>query len=529
MAIAVDFGTSNTVVACWNPVSESPETVALPGLSLSLATVPPLVPSLIYVEKPQADGVVVGQGVRDRGLDIPTDPRFFANVKRGIGAPLQGFLPDIDGESLSFEQLGEWFLRSLLTQVRAVAGDDDSLVLTVPVDSFEAYRLWLSDVATALDFKEVRLIDEPTAAALGYGLTGEQTILVLDFGGGTLDWSLVRLTAPAQQKPTGFLLKWRGQDAEQKSAQKPDVARVLAKAGENLGGADIDHWLVEHFAAQGISGGAVVQRLAERLKIALSNQVEAAEAYFDDETFDTYNLALTRDQFEEILTQNQCFERLEKGLTQVLQQGQRQGIDSDAVDAVLLVGGTAQIPAVQRWVVEQFGAGKVRCDRPFEAVAQGALQIAQGLAVEDFLYHSYGIRYWDRRNNRHGWHPILNQGQPYPMSTPVEITLGASVEKQPSIELIVGELGAASTQTEVYFENGRLVTRQLRGDAPSVQPLNDREGARTIAQLNPPGFPGSDRVRVLFQVDRDRLLRITVEDIVTGNTLLDNEALVRLS
>ncbi|HZG40850.1 MAG TPA: Hsp70 family protein, partial [Nodosilinea sp.] len=138
MAIAVDFGTSNTVIARWNPVSERPETLTLPGLSLQLATVPPLVPSLIYVEKPQANGVVVGQAVRDRGLDIAADPRFFANVKRGIGTPLQGFLPDIDGETLSFEQLGEWFLRSVLTQVREVAGEDDSLVLTVPVDSFEA-------------------------------------------------------------------------------------------------------------------------------------------------------------------------------------------------------------------------------------------------------------------------------------------------------------------------------------------------------------------------------------------------------
>ncbi|WP_017302210.1 Hsp70 family protein [Nodosilinea nodulosa] len=529
MAIAVDFGTSNTVIARWNPVSDSPETIALPGLSLALGTLPPLVPSLVYVERPQADGVVVGQAVRDRGLDLPTDPRFFANIKRGIGTPLQGFLPDLDGQGLSFEQLGEWFLRSLLTQARTAAGEDDSLVLTVPVDSFETYRLWLGDVAASLDFKEVRLLDEPTAAALGYGLTGEQTLLVLDFGGGTLDWSLVRLVAPAQKQPVGFLLKWRGQGDTQTSAQKPEVARVLAKAGENLGGADIDQWLVEHFAAQGISGGAVVQRLAERLKIALSDQTEAAEAYFDDETFDTYDLALSREQFEQILAQNQFFERLEKGLAQVLQQGQRQGLDQGAIDAVLLVGGTAQIPAVQRWVTERFGADKVRCDRPFEAVAQGALQIAQGLAVEDFLYHSYGIRYWDRRHNRHGWHPILPQGQPYPMAAPVELTLGASVEKQPSIELVIGELGAASTQTEVYFENGRLVTRQLGGDTASVQPLNDREGARTIAQLNPPGFPGSDRVRVLFRVDRDRLLRITVEDILTGETLLDNAAVVRLS
>lgn len=526
MAIAVDFGTSNTVITRWNPATEQAETLALPGLSQG--TVPHLVPSLVYVEKPSAAGVVVGQAVRDRGLDIAADPRFFANVKRGIGASLQGFLPDIDGETLSFEQLGEWFLRSILTEAKKVSGEDDTLVLTVPVDSFEAYRLWLGDVATSLDFKEVRLIDEPTAAALGYGLTEEQTLLVLDFGGGTLDWSMVRLVAPAQQ-PVGFLLKWRGQGREQTSIQKPELAQVLAKAGENLGGADIDQWIVDHFAAQGLPSGAVVQRLAERLKIALSDQTEAAEAYFDDTTFDTYDLALTRDQFEEILAQNQFFERLEKGLAQVLQQGQRQGVDQAAIDAVLLVGGTAQIPAVQRWVRQQFGAEKVRGDRPFEAVAQGALQIAQGLAIKDFLYHSYGIRFWDRRNNRHGWHPILNQGQPYPMAAPIEITLGASLEKQPSLELIIGELGAASTQTEVYFENGRLVTRQLGGDAPSVQPLNDREGARTIAQLDPPGFPGSDRVRLLFRVDGDRLLRITVEDILTGNTLLDNEAVVRLS
>ncbi|MEO1068417.1 MAG: Hsp70 family protein, partial [Cyanobacteria bacterium J06638_6] len=323
MAIAIDFGTSNTVVARWNPVIESPETLVLPGASLSLGAVP-LVPSLIYVETPQADGVVMGQAVRDRGLDIASDPRFFANVKRGIGTPLQGFLPEIDGQTLSFEQLGEWFLRSLLTQVRAAVGDEDSLVLTVPVDSFETYRLWLGDVATALDFKEVRLLDEPTAAALGYGLTGEQTLLVLDFGGGTLDWSLVRLVAPVQKQPVGFLLKWRGQGDTQTSDQRPEVARVLAKAGENLGGADIDQWLVEHFATQGVPNDAVVQRLAERLKIALSDQTEAAEAYFDDETFDTYDLALTRDQFEEILTQNQFFERLNKGLNQVLQQGQRQ-------------------------------------------------------------------------------------------------------------------------------------------------------------------------------------------------------------
>ena len=195
---------------------------------------------------------------------------------------------------------------------------------------------------------------------------------------------------------------------------------------------------------------------------------------------------------------------------------------------MLLVGGTAQIPAVQTWIREYFPAEKIRCDRPFEAIAQGALQLQQGVALKDFLYHSYGIRYWDRRNKRHGWHPIVKQGQPYPMADPVEITLGASVEKQPSIELILGELGDETGRTEVYFEGDRLITRQVSQGSTQVQPLNDRDGARTIAQLMPPGMPGSDRIRVQFLVDSDRFLRITVEDILTGDTLLSNQPVVQL-
>lgn len=534
MAIAVDFGTSNTVVARWNPVSQTPETLTLPGLSQVLGNDPPLVPSLIYVQQPTPAGIVAGQGVRDRGLDLATDPRFFRHFKRGIGTPLQGFMPEIEGQTVNFAQVGQWFLQAVLSQVKATVGDSDSLVFTVPVDSFEAYRLWLGELAATLDFKQVRMIDEPTAAALGYGLTGEQTLLVLDFGGGTLDWSVVELALPQDRPPLGLMLKWGRQSAAKTmaktSAQRPQKARVRAKVGETLGGADIDNWLVNYFHQQrGVPLNPVVQRLAERVKIQLSQRQEAQEAYFNDETLETYDLTLTRDQFEQILGQNQFFERLDQGLDRLLQQARRQGIGPEDIDAVLLVGGTAQIPAVQRWVQGRFPIEKIRADRPFEAVVQGALQLDQGLELEDFLYHSYGIRYWDRRNNGHGWHPIVQAGQPYPFTKPVELTLGASVEKQPSLELIIGELGDAATQTEVYFEGGRLITRQVSEGSTAVQTLNDKDGARTIAQLDPPGFPGSDRVRVLFRVDADRLLRITVEDILTGNTLLTNQPVVKLS
>ena len=530
MTLAIDFGTSNTVVSRWNEALQQPETLSLPGLSMTLGNDPPLVPSLAYVERLGADGLVVGQAVRDRGLDMSTDPRFFRNVKRGIGVPWRGFLPEIEGQTVTFDQVGQWFLEAVLNRAKEQTGDSDSLVFTVPVDSFEAYRLWLGELAERLDFGQVRMIDEPTAAALGYGLSQEKTLLVMDFGGGTLDWSLVQLATPVEQAPMGFMLKWGRKKPDQNSAQRPQTARVLAKAGENLGGADIDNWLVDHFhQTQNLPITALTQRLAERLKIRLSDTPTAQEAYFDDGTFDTYDLSLNREQFDHILSQHQFLDRLEASLNQVLQQARRQGVAPEDIEAVLLVGGTAQIPAVQTWVQQRFPAEKIKADRPFEAVAQGALQVGLGLEVSDFLYHSYGIRYWDRRNNAHGWHPIIPQGQPYPMAQSAELTLGASVEKQPSIELIIGELGEAATQTEVYFENGRLVTRQLSKSSRTVQPLNDKDGARTIAQLNPPGFPGSDRVRVLFSVDANRLLRITVEDILTGDTLMANQAVVKLS
>ncbi len=535
---AIDFGTSNTVVTRWNPATQTPETLTLQSLSAQVKGNPPLVPSLLYIEKAAAVAeqtqAIAGQSVRDRGLDLASDPRFFRNFKRGIGTSVQGFMPELDGHMLSFEQAGSCFLRHVIGELKAQDPDVDSLVFTVPVDSFEAYRLWLGDLCKTLDIDKVRLIDEPTAAALGYQLTpAQRTLLVVDFGGGTLDFSLVQPTVSAD-KPLGFLLKWGQTSLSTQQAgggKRAKTVKVIAKAGENLGGADIDRWLAEHFAkSQSLPITPLTLRLVEKLKIELSNEQSTTEAYFDEETLDSYELSLNRDQFEQILTAEGFFERLDNRLDQVMQQAQRQGVVANDIDAVLLVGGSAQIPAVKTWIGKHFEASKIKSDRPFEAVSQGALSL-QATQLQDFLYHSYGIRYWDRRNNAHGWHPIIQQGQSYPTTEPIELFLGASSEKQPSIELILGELGEAKISTEVYFENGLLLTRQTNGtgEMPQVQPLNDREGARTIARLTPPGFPGSDRVRIAFSIDEKRFLRMTVEDLLTSETLMDNEVVVQLT
>lgn len=531
MAIAIDFGTSNTVITRWNAITEQAETISLPGVSWQLGTNPPLIPSLLYVEDASNGKVIVGQQVRDRGLDLSQDQRFFRSFKRGIGAQIQGFLPELDGNTVTFEQVGKWFLQTLLSQLE-LDTTTESLVLTVPVDSFEVYRHWLGEVCESLNVEQVRMLDEPTAAALGYGTTEDSLLLVVDFGGGTVDLSLVRLDLGAGNKrqPQGFLLKWGDKLLSETSKQKVKVARVLAKAGTNLGGTDIDNWLVDYFAqTQGLPQSPLITRLAERLKIQLSSQAQASEVYFNDETFDSYELALERSQFEQILEEKQFFSQLDTLIDQVLQQGKQQGIVTADIDAVLLVGGTVQIPAVQTWIQQYFERDKVRCEKPFSAIATGALQLAKGYQLKDYLYHSYGIRYWDRQLNRHNWHTLIKTGQPYPMDNPVPLRLGASMENQPKIELIIGELGTQNAATEVYFDGDRLVTRAVDSTEIQVKPLNEQEGARTIAQLNPLGYPGSDRVELLFWVDEQRFLRISVEDLLTNETLIENQIVAQLS
>jgi molecular chaperone DnaK (HSP70) len=114
---AIDFGTSNTVITRWNQATQQPETVSLPGISVQLSQNPPLIPSLLHVEDASQGKVIIGQAVRDRGLDLTNDPRFFRSFKRGIGADIQGFLPELDGKVVRFEQVGEWFLKQIIEQL----------------------------------------------------------------------------------------------------------------------------------------------------------------------------------------------------------------------------------------------------------------------------------------------------------------------------------------------------------------------------------------------------------------------------
>ena len=521
----IDFGTSNTVITRWNEALKQSAIVEIADFCQQIADLPPLIPSLVYVSDASTE-ILIGQQVRDRGLDLKNDPRFFAAFKRGIGADIQGFLPQLDGKTFSFEEIGKLFLQNIITKLKAQENNINSLVLTVPVDSFEVYRLWLSNICRSLDIEQIRLIDEPTAAALGYGVESEKILLVIDFGGGTIDLSLIQVEKNILDNQ-GFILKWGQKILGENKAQKAKTVRVIAKVGQNLGGTDIDNWLVDYFVEeQNLPKTSLTTRLVERLKIQLSNSTEATEAYFDDENLQSYELNLNRELLTQILKTRKFFSQLDELMNKIAQKARRNGVEITNIDEVLLVGGSVQIPQVQTWIKNYFPAAKIKCDRPLTAVAEGALAVAKEIEIKDFLYHSYGIRYWNKREKRHSWHPLINSGQPYPMAQSVNITLGASVENQPKIELIIGEL-SSDVATEVYFDGDRLVTRNLQSDRTQVKPLNDREGSK-IAVLDPPGNPGSDRIQLRFQIDERCFLRVTVEDLLTEDILIDSQIVAQL-
>jgi molecular chaperone DnaK (HSP70) len=523
---SLDFGTSNTVIARRNQATGQAEPVALPGWTMP--DPPYLLPSLLYVQDAALEKVLIGQQVLSQGLDNSGDPRFFSNFKRGIGAKVQGFLPTIDGKEISFDQAGIWFLGGLLTALRKNGETPDDLVLTVPVNSFEQYRQWLLAGCESLGANRIQLIDESTAAALGYGLEEGQTVLVIDFGGGTLDLSLVQPAIP-QAQPDGFLLKWGRKVFGNRENQKLPIARVLAKVGRNLGGTDIDTWIADSLARQqNLPKGALLQRLAEKLKIRLSSATSATEVYFDEDSLRTNKLTLERDQLEALLGARGFLAQMDNCLDKLWQQARQRGIEASSVDAVLLVGGTCQMPIVRDWAANRLGAGKLRSDKVFEAVAHGALKLGSGLQVEDYLYHSYGVRYWDHRRSRHAWHTLFKAGQAYPSSTPVELVLGASVSNQPNIELVIGELADGQDSTEVFFEQGRLTVRSGNEEESAVRALNDSDEGRVIAQLEPPGFPGRDRVKVQLRIDAKRQLRINVEDLQRKEVLMSDQPVVQL-
>jgi molecular chaperone DnaK (HSP70) len=177
--------------------------------------------------------------------------------------------------------------------------------------------------------------------------------------------------------------------------------------------------------------------------------------------------------------------------------------------------------------------GKVYSHKPFEAIAHGALMISQGMDIQDYLFHSYAIRHWDRAIQKWKFQPLFQRGQTYPTRRPVELLLRASQPDQAEIALIIGELeGRPNGAAEVIFDGDRLVMQFDQKAKEIFQPLQlnaSGEGVpQAIAHLDPLGQTDQDRLKVLFQVSENRQLLVTAIDLLTNQELLSNYPVAKL-
>jgi molecular chaperone DnaK (HSP70) len=498
--LAIDLGSTTTVVA-WQDERGAPGLLALPPYS---GGEPCVVPSLLWLSHAHQSHPLIGRQVIDAGLANSTGPGLCRDFKRWIGlgpGPGAAWLAPEEAGALLLQRLWEALPKDL---------EPRRLVLTAPVEACVGYQRWLRDAVQSLQVAEIALVDEPTAAAIGSGLPPGSRVLVVDFGGGTLDVSLVALQGgEGRAAPVAQLLRFAGRELRQ-SGQRLSTARVLGKAGVPLGGRDLDRWIAAALSP-GQSPTEELLGAAEALKCALSEKEEALQIISSPSGVDR-ELRLSRSGLEQLLEDN--------GLRQVLQglldamgaAARREGFDLARLDAVLPVGGSSRLPWLRRLLRDQLPGVPLRDDQPVAAVALGALALTPGVRVRDVLSRGVCLRFWDQRSRCHLWHPLFVAGQPWPTTQPLELRLACSKEKQSELELVLGApLG--DDRPEVVFVDGVPVIRLVQPGSPRVRPW-DREPLRL--PLVPPGTAGEDRLRLRFTINSHGELEMEGDDLLTG-------------
>jgi len=342
--IGIDLGTTNSCVA----VFEGGEPTVIPNPEGSRTT-----PSVVAFTK--TGERLVGQVAKRQSITNPD--RTVISVKRDMGSARK---IDIDGKTYTPQEISAMILQKLKADAEAYLGESVSqAVITVPAYFSDAQRQATKDAGKIAGLEVLRIINEPTAAALAYGMDKEtdQKILVFDLGGGTFDVSLLEIS--------------------------DGVFEVLATAGNNkLGGDDFDQriidWIIKCFKAENgidLSGDKMVmQRLkeaAEKAKIELSGVSSASiNLPFITATASGplhFETTLTRAKFDELTAD--LVDATMKPTRQVLSDA---GLSADKIDKVLLVGGSTRIPAVQEAVKKVLGKEPFKGINPDECVAVGA-------------------------------------------------------------------------------------------------------------------------------------------------------------